>query len=257
MLKTTYLRPAYPERAGFSIVRKHGHENHTFLHFFGSVELLVEGKIIRTEPHACILYPQGAPQYFLSKENLTHDWIHFTGDLSEIYSLGIKPNTVYYVDRPEFITQITQEIEAETRFSFSNKDEMLDLKLKELFILLLRGANGESLTPVNADIKERLRALRGEMFTHPDKYKTVGQMADKVYLSESRFYFLYKSFFGISPMKDLIEEKINSAKNALLFTNVSVAEAAESLGYDNVTHFIRQFKKETGFSPSSYRKRFR
>lgn len=257
MLKTTYLRSAYPERAGFSIVRKQGHENHTFLHFFGSVELLSEGKIIKTEPHACILYPQGTSQYFLSKENLTHDWIHFTGDLSEIYSLGIKPNTIYYVDRPEFITKITQEIEVETRFSFSNKDEMLDLKLKELFILLQRGANGESLPIVNDGVKERLRALRGEIFTHPNNYKTVGQMAEKVYLSESRFYFLYKSFFGVSPMRDLIEEKINSAKNALLFTDAAVVEIAETLGYDNVTHFIRQFKKETGFSPSSYRKKFR
>ena len=34
-----------------------------------------------------------------------------------------------------------------------------------------------------------------------------------------------------------------------------IEEIAEGLGYDNVTHFIRQFKKEVGLSPSSFRKK--
>ena len=33
------LRHAWPEKAGFTIVRKNGHPLYTFLHFYGSVEL--------------------------------------------------------------------------------------------------------------------------------------------------------------------------------------------------------------------------
>jgi len=34
-----------------------------------------------------------------------------------------------------------------------------------------------------------------------------------------------------------------------------VYEVALLCGYDNVAHFIRQFKDKTGYSPSSYRKK--
>lgn len=254
MFNTTYLRHAYSEPAGFTITRNNGHNDHTFLHFFGSVKLLVNGEIITTAPHACILYPSGEPQYFLSPERLTHDWIHFKGDLTQLSSLGFSPNKIYYASRPELITKLTQEIELETRFSFSCKSEMIDLKLKELFIYLSRESNGESLPQLNDDTKELMRNLRGDIFTNPCDYKTVSDMAKKVCLSESRFYFLYKSLFGVSPIKDLIEVKINSAQNALLSTDYSVTKIAESLGYNGVAHFIRQFKKETGISPSAYRK---
>ena len=51
-----------------------------------------------------------------------------------------------------------------------------------------------------------------------------------------------------------IRARIDAAKNALAFTDQPVARIAENLGYNNLTHFIRQFKALTGVSPSVYRK---
>ena len=79
-------------------------------------------------------------------------------------------------------------------------------------------------------------------------------MADKVYLSESRFYTLYKHIFGISPASDVINAKMNAAKNMLLYSNNSVNEIAVLLGYNSTTHFIRQFKKYNGVTPARYKK---
>lgn len=79
-------------------------------------------------------------------------------------------------------------------------------------------------------------------------------MAARIPLSESRFYTVYKSFYGTSPMEDLIRARIDSAKNALLFTDRTISSIAESLGYNNLTHFIRQFRSFTGMSPSGYRR---
>ena len=82
-------------------------------------------------------------------------------------------------------------------------------------------------------------------------------MAEQISFSESRFYSIYKEVFGITPLADLIKARVNSAENMLLFGQKSVAEIASELGYQNTTHFIRQFKKFTGLSPALYRKRYR
>ena len=73
-------------------------------------------------------------------------------------------------------------------------------------------------------------------------------------LSESRFAGLYKNFYGISPINDLIRARVNAAVNALENTGKSISEIAESLGYNNLPHFIRQFHSIVGMSPASYRK---
>ena len=78
-------------------------------------------------------------------------------------------------------------------------------------------------------------------------------MAKKIGLSESHFYLLYKKIYGITPTSDLIKVKIDSAKHMLRFQKTQIGDIAANLGYQNTTHFIRQFKKMVGISPSQYR----
>lgn len=253
MLHVSYLRHAYPEKAGFFLNRPSGHAEHTFLHFFGSVSLLVHGKKIQTEPHACIVYPAGEPQFFYSEQPLTHDWIHFTGDTETLHASGIRENTVYYPDRPEIVTELTRELEKEKNIALVDTEILCELKLKELFVRLARAARKESFPLVGESTEEALRSLRGEVFTKLNEPWTVQKMATTICLSESRFYFLYRSTFGISPIEDLIAARIDAAKNALLLTQESVSEIAERLGYRSASHFSRQFKTETGLTPSQFR----
>ena len=79
-------------------------------------------------------------------------------------------------------------------------------------------------------------------------------MAELAYVSPSRFHTVYRAAFGISPMDDLIHARIDTAKNRLCNSNESVNRLALELGYKNVTHFCRQFKKITGMTPVEFRK---
>ena len=125
---------------------------------------------------------------------------------------------------------------------------------KELFLKLSREIENGGEVGINMETKEKLRYLRGHMFSHLREPWTVERMAEEVGLSQSRFFTVYKSFYGISPVSDLIRAKMNSAENMLLFSERRIDERAEMLGYQNITHFIRQFKKENGVSPSAFRK---
>lgn len=255
MIEIEYIRHAWPEKAGFQIIRKSGRSDYTFLHFFGSVELLVDQKLINTRPHACIIYDIGTPQYFKSHQPLIHDWFHFTGDIVPfLEKYDLKFNTIYYPGNHEFITNIVKEMESE-RFSAGkyNRD-LLQIKTEELLLKINRACSDEYIPAADTNTVENFRKLRGTVFSDLGHNWTTAEMADMVNLSKSRFYSVYKGIYGTSPVNDLIIARINSAKNALLFTNQSVLEISESLGYNNLTHFMRQFKSSTGCSPGEYRK---
>ena len=258
MFKTESIRHAWPEKAGFAINRPKGHWQYTFLHFFNSVEILAEGKLTKAPPHACILYRPGTPQYFISRQPLTHDWIHFSGDISGVPGLSeFQPDRLYLPPSPDFITGIVRECEAEFFGTRPCRDELLEIKTKELFIRLSRSVSGEDAPAVGFGTEERLRKLRGEVFSSLRHRWTVEEMAREVSLSQSRFFSVYRSIYGTSPVGDLINAKIDRAKSELAMTDSTLAVISESLGYGSTAHFIRQFRAVTGMSPGAYRKEFR
>lgn len=254
-MEITQLRHAYPEPAGFYMSRPNGYGEYTLLHFFNSVEIRMGNQVIQTEPHAVILYNIGTPQYFKSEDPLIHDWIHFKGELPALLQEGgFLPDTIYYPRPHGLITQIIRELESEFYSDLPGKERLLQLKAEELFIKLDRAVSCPPVAEVSAEMEKALRYLRGEMFSSLKTDWTVEEMAKRVAMSPSRIYPIYKKVYGISPMADLINARINSAKNMLSLGEEKVEEIAWNLGYQNTTHFIRQFKQKVGCTPTQYRK---
>ena len=99
MMKITLIRHAWPEKSGFSLDRPVGIPTYTFLHFNNPVEIRVCGETVFTNPNACILYRAGTPQKFVSHQALTHDWIHFEGDIDAYFlKYGLQYDRLYYPD---------------------------------------------------------------------------------------------------------------------------------------------------------------
>ena len=78
-------------------------------------------------------------------------------------------------------------------------------------------------------------------------------MAADVNMSRSYFQHLYSEVFGVSCMADVISGKIEKAKEILSETGCTVSQVASMCGYDNDEHFMRQFKKIVGVTPTKYR----
>lgn len=259
MINITSVRHAFPEKSGFCIDRKRGHPEYTFLHFFGSIEIMYNGKLLKTEPHSVIIFNKRTPQYFESlNTDVIHDWFHFDGDVNKILeNCGLELDTLYYPSQAEFITEIVKEIETEFVETHNNRELMLNLKTEELFLKLGRAVKDEKKPEFDYKTTEKFRFLRGEMFSSLNEKWTVEKMARTVGFSQSRFYSIYRSIYGISPTADLIKARINNAENMLAFGNRNIEEIAFLLGYENTTHFIRQFKSHTSTTPSEYRKKYR
>ncbi len=72
-------------------------------------------------------------------------------------------------------------------------------------------------------------------------------------ISRYRLCREYIAAFSISPLKDFNLVRIEEAKKLLLNTNLQVQEISSRIGYENVNHFIRLFKAETGMTPGAFR----
>ncbi len=60
---------------------------------------------------------------------------------------------------------------------------------------------------------------------------------------------------GVSIGKYILNKKIEESKLMLTESKTSVADIAESLGFDDTSYYCRVFKKSVGITPSAYRKR--
>jgi AraC-like DNA-binding protein/mannose-6-phosphate isomerase-like protein (cupin superfamily) len=91
---------------------------------------------------------------------------------------------------------------------------------------------------------------------HPDQDRLlVGQIARKLGISESHCNRLFKKVYGISPRQYLSRMIQEEAMRLLRDTTLSIDHISNLLGYTDIAHFSRQFKRWTGESPRSYRDR--
>lgn len=88
-----------------------------------------------------------------------------------------------------------------------------------------------------------------------DKSITVEELAVKACLTKSYLIRYFRQTIGITPLQYVIRKKIQHAQNLLLGSEMSVAEVAEAVGFDDSSYFIRLFRKNLGLTPLEYRKR--
>ncbi|QIZ65955.1 response regulator transcription factor [Geobacillus subterraneus] len=83
---------------------------------------------------------------------------------------------------------------------------------------------------------------------------TLEEVAEHVGMSPYYFSKLFKEHFGITFIDYVTNVRIERAKEALVRTDCSLKEICFSVGYNDPNYFSRVFKKQTGWSPSEYRK---
>lgn len=252
MMKLERIRHNWHENAGMKIDRPNGSGDYVLLHFLSPVTLWFEGRTIEAAPGTLVIFSPEMGHGFYSAGALLHDWMHLTGDVeTALKNVGLQTNTLYQMAQTLQITERVARLEAEFFARNAYWESCMDLLLRELWITIARQATGEISQPVLKETASHLRELRAEMIQHPEWPWTNEMMAQKVNISVSRLYPLYRRLFFISPGKDLILMRIEKAKN-LLAQGVSVSRASEMLGYGSTFHFIRQFKQGTGITPGKW-----
>ena len=66
----------------------------------------------------------------------------------------------------------------------------------------------------------------------------------------------FKEIMGQNFVSYMNQYKIEKAQFMLLDTSLAVNEISEAVGFTTIQHFMKSFKKITGYSPGAYRNHF-
>lgn len=78
-------------------------------------------------------------------------------------------------------------------------------------------------------------------------------LSSKLRLDYAYISTLFSSIEGITIEKYYIAQKIERAKELLVYDELSLSQIADKLGYSSVQHLSNQFKKLTGLTPSHFK----
>lgn len=102
---------------------------------------------------------------------------------------------------------------------------------------------------------ERIKNAMEYLTQHyTDKNITISYAANLSNISEVHFRRLFKEINSVSPIQYLTLLRIEKAKELLKNNRNSLSDIVDAIGYSNVNYFCKIFKRETGVSPSQYRK---
>lgn len=78
----------------------------------------------------------------------------------------------------------------------------------------------------------------------------ISDVAEEVAMSPSNFSQKFKTITNCSPKDYITKLKLQKSKQYL--GSLSVTDTAYEVGYDNISHYIRLFKKEFGMTPKQF-----
>lgn len=84
---------------------------------------------------------------------------------------------------------------------------------------------------------------------------TLDELEEHFSISKYRLCREFHAYFGESPLQYLNMKRIDMARDLLLTTDCRIHEIGSLVGIENTNHFIYLFKKKTGLTPLSYRKK--
>lgn len=158
--------------------------------------------------------------------------------------------TGIFTDNQETVCRIVKTIYEETVLQNTSYNEMIRLKLNELFLVLKRLDN-------NGQSRKQGKNLEYIINYISDNYHgkiLFKNLAEQLNFSYDYFQHYFKEITGLSPQQFLIRRRIEAAQAMLAQDHDSCTEIAYRCGFSNSAQFSAIFKREIGISPQQYRK---
>lgn len=137
----------------------------------------------------------------------------------------------------------------------SYKEISDDVKSKLANNLIERGF--ELLQDKNKKIIEQIKTIIVTQIHHSKEQLTSNfsvYISEKLHHEYSSLSRLFSSVEGITIERFILKQKIERVKELLFYKEYTLSEIAFQMNYSSVAHLSAQFKKETGMSPSEFKK---
>ena len=219
----------------------------------GNLTFISCGKSVYLKPFDAIILPPNTPytQGLDKGDRLNYLWAHFTGNNVEgvLGQFGIKLFP--------YINKVSQNNHMQTRFQrlfdcFMKNDELIErdlsASLEKLLIELSRSIKS----------KENPRVSLSKSISYINNYYNtaikIPDLAKMDGLSMTQYNLNFKKQMGMPPTRYIISLRMNTAKELIETSNLSLGQIASMCGYEDYNFFAKVFKDYTGISPRKYKK---
>ena len=202
----------------------------------GEVKIHFDNKTIFLASRQAVLIPPNT--HFRGKSNIksslasVHHFHLSEGNFDE--KIHIKRSL-----SEDFFYYLEKSLESEVNDTGEKKEALLTLILIEF----LNGS--EKLNSFPNQVIEFLKQKNYNCKTD--------ELAKLTNLSTSQFRKVFNRQFKMSPAKFILRGRINLACNLMNKSPKPIKEIASELGFTEITHFYRSFKKVTNMTPREYR----
>jgi YesN/AraC family two-component response regulator len=124
----------------------------------------------------------------------------------------------------------------------------LDASLKTAGFELIDNKKSQTIEKIKNAIVELVHHSGDDLHTNLSAFITSKIHQDYNYLSN-----LFSEVEGTTIEKYFIHQRIEKAKELLVYDELTISEIADRLGYSSVAYLSNQFKKITGFTPSYFK----
>ena len=265
MKKFTYLEPyaRRPEQrfylAGVGlheemepqfINRPEGTWDWLIMYFHSPVSIEVRGERTQFPADTLMIWDDTEPHFYGSQsEGFEHSWIHCQGSVipDSLQAAGLEPGVYPGLEICPLLERYLPLIHAERRRS--DMDAMI---LETLFVCLLREI-GRVYSPHDNATPERIHRIKQFLDTHYQEPLRLDDLSEHFAMSKPHLISEFRKHIGMPPIDYLIHVRLGQARSLLLNRNLSVTEIGRRVGYSDIYHFSKLFKRHMGKSPSAFR----
>ena len=235
-----------------------GVRDHYLLHYVVSGQGRYEsgGSSFALSAGEVFLVRPDVPVYYCAdrEDPWEYCWVGFSGPLAPLLLAQTPFTPRRSVLRPaagEALRQSLLEIYQARGTDYPSAVRMAGYLQAALGLLMESGSAGQGEATLAS------YARQGADFLQRNYFRSTGveEAAREAGVSRSYLYRAFRTEFGCAPSVYLTRCRIQRAKQLLRHSTLPVGAVAASVGFEDPFYFSRTFRRETGMTPSAYRKK--